>query len=107
MSRRLRDRTTDLIRACELRRQKCETLRQKQKFAWGFAKTALEAHRKPIKTIAQLLKVKKIGSGIQEELIKILANTREVEPNAPTPGQLRTAASSHSQRSTGSWGRLA
>ena len=63
MSLRRRDRIDDLIQACELRREKAETLKQQKKFSWGKAATALRNHRKPIKKVADfqdLMKVKKL-----------------------------------------------
>ena len=92
MAQRLQDQKPELIRACELRREKCEQLRQKKKFAWIKAIAALEDHTKPIKTLAHLLKVKNLKGQIQSELGEILCRSKEVVPNAITPSELRTSS---------------
>jgi hypothetical protein len=99
MSLRRRDRIDDLIQACELRREKAETLKQQKKFSWGKAATALRNHRKPIKKVADLMKVKKLGSdSIKGELVEVLTNQREVVPDPPTASQLKAAGNKTAPR---------
>ena len=78
---RLPNQLPALIRACELRRAQCERLGSRSKFAWAKAQAALQAHTRPVKKAADLLKVKNLGSNtITGTLIEILTGGTPVEP---------------------------
>ena len=97
MSRRISDRLPDLIRACELRRKKCQEMRQQKHFAWASAQKALKAHNKSIKKPEHLRKVKglkgeRLIGELQEILIALNLGINKIVPDAPARRELSAAA---------------